>query len=376
MLRALPLGVILPALGLVVLGLFFIYSASTDFEMVAEGLAEPRDFHIRQAAFACAGLLIMLTVALTPPRWLASHWYAYVLLGVAMLAAVALLGRSINGATRWIMIGPFGLQLSEFCKPLMIVALAGYLRFHQSVDSPRAFLWCVAICTAFIIPILLQPDAGTAMVFIPVAAAMIWCAGGNRVYMVALGSLGAAALPTAFLMGALEDHQMKRIETYLASFGGEVADRTGDGYQLWQSITAVGSGGFSGEGYGLGMQAQLAFLPEAHNDFIFAIYAQEMGLIGVAAFIALYFFMLTRVLRIARSTRDPFSRLVVVGVAALLFTQAAMNLGVVSGALPVTGVTLPFVSYGGSSLLAGFASLGLVCNIAIQPPRMMGKATF
>jgi rod shape determining protein RodA len=274
------------------------------------------------------------------------------------------------------MLGPFGLQPSELCKPLLVVALAGYLRYHKSIDTLGAFGACLLIAGAFLFPIMLQPDLGTAMVFIPVVGAMVWVAGGNRVYLASLGAAGVAVIPAAFVMGVLKDHQMKRIEVYLSGLSGDFADRTGDGYQIMQSMTAIGSGGFSGQGYGMGSQSQLAFLPERHNDFIFAVIAQETGLIGVMVFLGLLFFMITRILRVADKTRDPFSRLVVVGVAAIFFAQAAINVAVVSGALPVTGITLPMVSYGGSSLLSGFAALGLVCNIAVQPVRVMGKATF
>ncbi|MCA8911368.1 MAG: rod shape-determining protein RodA [Planctomycetes bacterium] len=376
LLRALPLGVIIPALMLCGVGIAFIYSATTDFEMVSEGLAHASGFHLRQAGFVIAGLMLMLFIALLPPRWLSTHWYAWMLFGMAMLGAVLVFGKTVNGAKSWIMIGPFGLQPSELCKPLIIVALAGYLRYHQSIDSLRAFFWCLAIAGAFLVPIMLQPDLGTTMVFIPVVAAMIWVAGGNRIYLGSLALMGISVIPAAYVCGLLKEHQMKRIEIYLSGLSGEVADRTGDGYQILQSMTAIGSGGLTGEGYGMGTQSQLAFLPERHNDFIFAVIAQETGLLGVAGFLSILFFMITRILRVGDVTRDPFSRLVVIGVAAMFFAQAAINIGVVSGVLPVTGITLPLVSYGGSSLLSGFAALGLVCNIAIQPVRTMGKATF
>lgn len=376
LLRALPLGVLIPALMLCGVGIAFIYSATTDFEMLNEGLGRASAFHVRQAGFVFIGLLMMLFIALLPPRWLSTHWYAWMALGMILLGAVLIFGRTVNGARSWIMIGPFGLQPSELCKPLIVVALAGYLRYHQRIDSLRAFFWCLAIAGAFLVPIMLQPDLGTTMVFIPVVAAMIWVAGGNKIYLGSLALAGVSVVPAAFLFGVLKEHQMKRIEIYLSGLTGEVADRTGDGYQILQSMTAIGSGGFSGEGFGMGTQSQLAFLPERHNDFIFAVIAQETGLLGVAAFLATLFFMITRILRVSLLTRDPFSRLVVVGVAAMFFAQASINIGVVSGVLPVTGITLPLVSYGGSSLLSGFAALGLVCNVAIQPVRTMGKATF
>jgi rod shape determining protein RodA len=376
LLRALPLGVVIPALLLCAFGVAFIYSASTDFELLADGLVRARDYHLRQVAFVIAGLVLMLFIALAPPRWLSTHWYAWLGVGLLMLAAVLVFGRTVNGAKSWIILGPVSLQPSELCKPLLIVALAGYLRYHKSIDSLQAFGWCLAIAGAFLLPIMLQPDLGTAMVFIPVVAAMVWVAGGNRVYLASLGVAGLSVIPAAYVFGVLKEHQMKRIEVYISGLGGDVADRTGDGYQILQSMTAIGSGGFSGQGYGMGSQSQLAFLPERHNDFIFAVIAQETGLIGVAAFIGILFFMVTRILRVAEKTRDPFSRLIVIGVAAMFFAQATINIAVVSGLLPVTGITLPLVSYGGSSLLSGFAALGLVCNIAMQPIRVMGKATF
>ncbi|MBX3459408.1 MAG: rod shape-determining protein RodA [Planctomycetes bacterium] len=376
LLRSLPLAVILPALLLVGAGIAFIYSASSDFELLEQGMVEARDFHVRQAAFAILGFMLMLVVALLPARWLTTHWYAFLALGLLMLGAVLVFGRTVNGAKSWIMFGPFGLQPSELCKPLLIVALAGYLRYHQSVDSLGAFGACLGICGAFLLPIMLQPDLGTALVFMPVVAAMVWTAGGNRVYLGSLAAIGLSVIPAAYLTGMLKDHQMKRIDIYLSSLSGEVADRSGDGYQVMQSMTAVGSGGLTGEGFGAGTQSQLAFLPERHNDFIFAVISQETGLIGVAVFFAIMFFMITRIMRLGYDTREPFARLVVVGVATLFFAQAAINVGVVSGFIPVTGITLPLVSYGGSSLLSGFASLGLVSNVAIQPIRVMGKATF
>jgi rod shape determining protein RodA len=377
LLRALPPGVLIPALLISIGGVAFIYSATTDFELLAEGLATQRGFHLRQLAFLIVGMTAMLFVALMPPRWLSGHWYVWFVLGILLLAAVLVFGREVNGAKRWIAIGGgLNLQPSELCKPLMIMALAGYLRYHKSVDSLGTLAMCIAITGAFVVPILLQPDGGTALLFVPVAGAMIWVAGGNRMYMGILAALGAAVAPAAYLGGLLHDHQVKRVNTYIASLAGEIADPTGDGYQLFQSMTAVGSGGLTGQGFGMGSQSQLAFLPERHTDFIFCVVAEEKGLMGVAVFMALFGFMLVSILNVARVTREPFSRLIIVGVGAMFFCQAAINLGVVTGVVPVTGMTLPLVSYGGSSLLSAWMLLGLVANVAIQPVRTIGRATF
>lgn len=376
LLRLLPPGVVVPALLLCALGVTFIYSATNDFERVAEGLAQPASFHLKQIQFALIGVLLMITVALFPQRWLSGPWPLWLGAGLCMLLAVLVIGRTVNGAKSWIILGPVSLQPSELCKPLIVVALAGYLRYHKSVDSFGALAACLFIAGAFLVPILLQPDLGSALVFIPVVAAMIWVAGGNRVYLGTLGVAGLSVIPLAYLAGVLKEHQIKRIDIYLSSLSGEVADRTGDGYQILQSMTAIGSGGVTGQGYGTGIQSQFAFLPERHNDFIFAIYAQETGLAGVAVYLLLMFVLITRILAVGRGTREPFSRLLVIGVATLFFAQTFINIGVVSGVLPVTGITLPLMSYGGSSLLSAFLALGLVCNVAIQPARVMGKATF
>ncbi|MHC4841405.1 MAG: rod shape-determining protein RodA [Planctomycetota bacterium] len=376
LLKAMPMGVVIPALLMCVTGVLFIYSASTDFELLAEGLSSARGYHKRQIAYAILGFILMICVSLTPQRWFSRYWLFWLALGVSLLGAVLVFGRTINGAKSWIALGPVNLQPSELCKPLLVIALAGYLRYHQSVDTARTFIVSLIIAGLFLVPILLQPDLGTAMVFIPVLAAMIYVAGGNRAYLFGMGFCGLTVIPAAYVMGILKPHQMKRIEVYLSSLTGEVSDRTGDGYHILQSMVAIGSGGVWGKGFGQGSQSQLSFLPERHTDFIFSVIAEEAGLAGVAAFIIVLFWMLSRMLGVAASAKEPFARLVVVGVCTMFFAQAAINIGVVSGVVPVTGITLPLVSYGGSSLLSAFISVGLVCNVAVQPQRVMGKATF
>lgn len=376
LLRALPWGVVLPAVALSFLGIAFIYSASTDFELSESSLAISGAYHVKQAGYLVAGVAAMLALALCPQRWLSNGWPVMLGVGLCMLVAVLAFGKTINGAKSWIMIGPFALQPSEFCKPLICVAIAGYFRFHRHIDSALAFSACVALSLVYFIPIMMQPDFGTSMVFIPMIGAMFWVAGGNRIYMVSLASLGVAALPAAYILGLLKPHQVKRIDVYLGSLSGQVVDRTGDGYQIMQSLTAIGSGGVAGKGFGEGTQSQLAFLPERHTDFIFSVYAEETGLLGVAVFLAIYFVMLARMLGIARNTREPFGRLLVVGIATMFFSQLFINVGVACGIIPLTGLTLPFMSYGGSSLLASFVGIGLVCNVAVQPQRVMGGEVF
>lgn len=376
LLRALPWGVVLPAIALSLLGIAFIYSASTDFELSESSLAISGAYHVKQAGYLVAGVAAMLALALCPQRWLSNGWPVMLGVGLCMLVAVLAFGKTINGAKSWIMIGPFALQPSEFCKPLICVAIAGYFRFHRHIDSALAFSACVALSLVYFIPIMMQPDFGTSMVFIPMIGAMFWVAGGNRIYMVSLASLGVAALPAAYILGLLKPHQVKRIDVYLGSLSGQVVDRTGDGYQIMQSLTAIGSGGVAGKGFGEGTQSQLAFLPERHTDFIFSVYAEETGLLGVALFLAVYFVMLARMLGIARNTREPFGRLLVVGIATMFFSQLFINVGVACGIIPLTGLTLPFMSYGGSSLLASFVGIGLVCNVAVQPQRVMGGEVF
>lgn len=376
LLKSLPWGVLAPALLLTLAGIAFIFSASTDFELPSQGLSRDQDYHIRQLAYAIAAVLLLIGVALVPTGWLSRPWPLWIALGLVMLGAVFLFGRTINGAKSWIALGPVNLQPSEMCKPLLIVALAGFLRFHRQVDSPRTLLMCLGITALFFLPILVQPDFGTAMVFVPVVAAMVWVAGGNRLYLALVGAAGALALPAAYLAGVLKAHQTRRIDIFLSSLTGEIADQSGDGYQLLQSMTAIGGGGVFGQGFGQGAQSQLSFLPERHTDFIFAVVGEETGLAGVTVFMLLFFWLLWQILAVARATREPFARLVAVGVAAMFFAQVVINVGMTCGVMPITGLTLPFVSYGGSSLWTAFASLGLVANVAVQPVRVMGKAPF
>ncbi|MCC6573951.1 MAG: rod shape-determining protein RodA [Planctomycetes bacterium] len=376
LLKSLPWGVLAPAILMTMVGVAFIYSATTDFELTGQGLAHSGDYHVKQIAYAVAAIALLIALALTPTSWLSRPWPLWIAAGLTMLGAVMVFGRTINGAKSWIPLGPVNLQPSEMCKPLLIVALAGFLRFHRQIDSPRTLFMCLGITGLFFFPILLQPDFGTAMVFVPVVASMVWVAGGNRLYMAAIGAMGAFALPVAYLGGFMKAHQSKRIDIFLSSLTGEIADQSGDGYQLVQSMTAVGGGGVFGQGYGQGAQSQLSFLPERHTDFIFSVIAEETGLIGVAVFLLIFFWMLWQMLAVARNTREPYARLVCVGVAAMFFAQLVINVGMTCGVMPITGLTLPFVSYGGSSLWTAFVSLGLVANVAVQPERVMGKTPF
>ncbi len=376
LLRALPWGVVAPALLLALIGLAFVYSASTDFDLAESSLSTGSRYHVKQAVYLFAGLTLMVAIALCPQRWFAGGWPFWLGLGLAMLVAVLVFGKVINGAKSWIMFGPFALQPSEFCKPLICIALAGYLRFHRHIDSAAAFVACIVLTSLFFFPILMQPDFGTAMVFVPMVGSMFWVAGGNRLYMYSLAGFGAALFPSAYMLGLLKPHQVKRIDVFLSSLSGDVMDKTGDGYQMLQSMTAIGSGGVLGKGFGEGTQSQLAFLPERHTDFIFSVFAEETGLIGVTLFLLVYFVMLERMIAIARNTREPFGRLLVVGIAAMFFAQLCINVGMACGVMPITGLTLPFVSYGGSSLLASCVCLGLVANIAVQPQRVMGSDVF
>lgn len=376
LLTSLPWGAVVPALCAAMLGIAFVYSATTDFGLAESSMANAGSFHLKQAGYLVFGVAVMLAVTLFPQRWLSGAWPVWLAAGFAMLVAVLVFGKTINGAKSWIMFGPVALQPSEFCKPLICIAIAGYFRFHRHIDSAAAFAACVGLSLVYFLPIMMQPDFGTAMVFLPMIGAMFWVAGGNRAWMFSLAALGAAAFPAAYLCGLLKPHQVKRIDVYLGSLSGHVVDRTGDGYQIMQSLTAIGSGGWKGKGFGEGTQSQLAFLPERHTDFIFAVFAEETGLLGVAFFLVLYFVMLERMLAVARKTREPFGRLLVVGIASMFFAQLFINVGVASGVMPLTGLTLPFMSYGGSSLVASFLSLGLVCNVAVQPQRVMGGDLF
>jgi rod shape determining protein RodA len=291
---------------------------------------------------------------------------AYPLYGLVLLLLVAVIfkGKVVMGARRWLELGPMVLQPSELAKVAVALAVARY--FHE-VPPPKGGYRVEQLAVPFaliLIPVALvirQPDLGTALIIAAIGFTLCLFAGIQRRTLAALcvlGLLGGAVGWSHFLKG----YQRRRVETFLNPEG----DALGAGYHANQSMIAVGSGLLLGKGWGHGTQTQFSFLPEQHTDFIFSVWAEEHGFLWSSAVLLLYFALLAWALGVAGGARERFGTFVATGVAALVFWQVFINIGMVTGLLPVVGVTLPLLSYGGSSLLSVLIGLGILYNIQMR----------
>ncbi|MDP3724014.1 MAG: FtsW/RodA/SpoVE family cell cycle protein [bacterium] len=282
----------------------------------------------------------------------------YLYLGAVILLAITLFwGFESRGSIRWIPIGPYRFQTSEFAKPVFIIAFSTFLlRF-----PPRTIRHVLVHVGLLLPPFLLtarQPDLGSAMVILAVWGLLLFL-GRLRWQYAAIGILLLAPL-LPFSWNALHDYQQTRILTYLNPY----RDPLGAGYSALQSQIAVGSGGFFGRGLGKGIQSHLQFLPEHATDFVFASFAEEFGFVGVLGLLFLYGWLLARLIRLSFSSHEWVGMLVVSGVAGLFFAQMSIHIGMNMGLLPITGITLPFLSYGGSSVVSFGISLGLASSVS------------
>jgi len=317
---------------------------------------------VRQAMWAGAGLICMLLALSFDYHWLERYgWIPYVL-GIILLLAVTVAGSSGGGARRWIDLGPVSLQPSEFAKLALIIALVRYLH-RQAGDTPltlRALIVPFALLVPVAALILKQPDLGTAVV-VCMTAGMVLLLSGLRLRWIL--AVAAVVVPVApYLWHHLKPYQQRRILTFI----DPQADPLGAGYHIIQSKIAIGSGLLHGKGFLRGTQNHLNFLPEQHTDFIFAVFAEEWGFIGATILVVLYAALLMRCFVIAFRARDSFGVLLAFGLTAGIFCQVFVNMGMAMGVLPVVGVTLPFFSYGGSSMLACMVAIGLLMNISMR----------
>lgn len=332
---------LLTALALImVAGLVVLYSASgQDTAMVT-----------RQAVRLGIGLVALVGLSLAPP-YILRLWTPWVYgLGVVLVAATWVLGEG-QGADRWLDLGVVRFQPSEIMKLAVPMMVAAYLHPRVLPPGPRDFIVCVAILAVPALLIARQPDLGTALLVGVSGGFTLFLAGLRWRVILGLAAVGIAALPALWLV--MKEYQRDRVRTFL----NPESDPLGDGWNIIQSKIAVGSGGFDGKGWLNGTQSRLEFIPERHTDFILAVLSEEFGLLGVLALFAAYLFVVGRGLYIASVARDTFSRLVTGSLAMTLFVYVLVNGGMVSGVLPVVGVPLPLISYGGTSavtLLAGF----------------------
>jgi rod shape determining protein RodA len=324
--------------------------------LAAVGSASPERVTAQLVNIAVA-LTVMRAVAQVPPQrlmHLALPAYAF---GVLLLIAVALFGDVSKGARRWLNLGFMRIQPSEVMKIAMPLMLAWYFQKHEAMLRLRDYVVAALILLLPVALIARQPDLGTAILVFAAGFYVIFFAGLPWKVIIGLGVAGAAAAPFAWTM--LHDYQRHRILTLL----DPEKDPLGKGFHIIQSTIAIGSGGILGKGWGQGTQAQLEFIPERHTDFIFAVYSEEFGLLGNLVLLALYALLLGRGLMIAANAATMFARLLAGAVTLIFFTYAFVNMGMVSGILPVVGVPLPLISYGGTALVTLFLGIGILMSI-------------
>ncbi len=316
----------------------------------------------RQAMWIAVGLGgLLLAASIDYVNYYRWSWYLYSI-NILFLVLVLFIGRDAGGSYRWISLGFFDFQPSELAKILVIISLARLLVDYQ--DRLISFVKSLPLLLLFIVPpillILLQPDLGTALVFIVLFFAMLFLAGVPLVNLMLMACAGLAALP--FLWARLLDYQKMRLLVFL----NPELDPLSYGYQLSQSMIAIGSGGVSGKGLFEGTQVHLQFLPEQHTDFIFSVLGEELGFLGAALLLFLYFILIYRILIIGSFSKDRFGALICLGVAILITFQVMVNIGMSLGVMPVTGLPLPFMSYGGSAMLINMVSIGVVLSVGMR----------
>ncbi len=354
---------------LVLLGIVLINNTTAGVEGIfdTENLIE--DFTFRQILYALAGFTVLFILSQFDYRIFAGlSWYFYAGM-IGLLLVVFALGRLTLGAQRWIPLGPFQLQPSEIGKLLLVLVLAKYLADHsKQMDKWRTLVISFGIVILPTVMTYAQPDLGTSLIFLFVWGIMILAAGLSWKQLLTLGILLLILLPIVWL--TMQDYQRARLTTFF----NPTADPLGAGYNVAQARIAIGSGEVWGRGIGAGTQSQLQFLRIRHTDFIFSVVGEELGFFGGVFFFALYAFVLIRMLRAAQVSRSVFGRLTAVGFAAALFFQAFVNLGMNVGIMPVTGIPLPFVSSGGSSLVTYLMMIGIIQSI-LAHERLLGLRT-
>jgi rod shape determining protein RodA len=324
------------------------------------------DIWMTQATWMGIGTALALFVVLVDYKLFRQG--AWIFYGVVLLLLVAVLvkGRVVMGARRWIHVGPVGFQPSEFAKIAVILVLARWFSRDAESDprrGPRGLLEIAIPALLVLVPAVLvqrEPDLGTALIVVAVGATMILFAGVRWKTLVVL--VAAVTVAAGAAWPHLKPYQRKRVETFLNPEG----DVLGAGYHATQSMIAVGSGQGFGKGWGQGTQTLLSFLPEQHTDFIFSVWAEEHGFAGALLLLVLYFALVGSGITIALRARDRFGQFVAVGATALVFWHAFINLGMVTGVMPVVGVTLPLMSYGGTSVLVVFLALALLASVGTR----------
>ncbi|MGP3791190.1 putative lipid II flippase FtsW [Pseudomonas sp. B392_1p] len=367
----LDLPLLLGCLALLGLGLVMVASASS--EVAAAQLGDPLYHMTRQLVYMVIGLVACAVVLMVPmATWQRLGWMLLAA-AFAMLVLVLLVGREVNGSIRWISLGMINVQPSEIAKIFVVIYLAGYLvrRQEEVRESWMGFLKPIFVLIPMAVLLLLEPDFGATIVLFAAAAAMLFLGG---VGLLRFGLSAGLAVGALYLLIKTQPYRMARLTTFTDPW----ADQFGAGYQLTQALIAFGRGEWFGVGLGNSIQKQF-YLPEAHTDFVFAVLAEELGMVGALITLALFVLISVRALYIglwAQKAKQFFSAYVAYGLAFLWIGQFLINIGVNVGLLPTKGLTLPFLSYGGSSLVICCVSLGLLLRIEWERRSQLGNENF
>jgi rod shape determining protein RodA len=344
------------------LGCLMIFSATRG--------RDPSDFDtsflVKQVLFVGIGAAVMLGVALIDYRRyreIAPIAYGAILL--LLLMVVTGLGSERKGSQAWFQLGPFQLQPSELAKIVVIVSLASLIAHFNSVLDARRLVIVLAVTGVPMALIMLQPDLGTTLVFVAVGMGMLLIGGAQVRHIAALTLVGIIGVGMVLNSGMLEEFQQCRLISFLETQDQECTER-GASYNLEQAKTAIGSGAWMGTGLFEGTQTRLDIVPEQHTDFIFTALGEELGFVGAGTLLALLSIITWRIWRTAQLARDPLGTLICVGVLSMFVFQVFENVGMTMGIMPITGIPLPFMSYGGSSTLTAFIGMGLVLNVHMR----------
>jgi rod shape determining protein RodA len=351
-------GTLLFALAITALSVVVLYSATYERGDHLAGL------HLKQLSWIGLGVVVMCVALCIDYQTLCRYTHVFYGVALAGLIAIMLFGRVINGAQRWLVLGQWRFQASELLKPALILVLARYFSEEKrQEDTVLTFRDLPVPCVLVGLPFFLvvkQPDLSTAMVLLAITGVMIGIVGLQRRVLLIGMLLGACALPAMWHL--LADYQRERLLTLV----NPQSDLLGTGYHSWQSKIAIGSGGLWGKGFRAGTQSHLNFLPEKHTDFIFAVLGEELGFMGVLLLIVLFTGLLLRGFAVAYCAHDRLGMLIAAGVVTLLAVQVGLNIGMTIGLLPIIGLPLPLMSYGGSSLATTFLCLGLLMNVRMR----------
>jgi len=358
---------------LVGFGLVMVFSASSNYTLASDAFnRDPLYFTKRQLVWIAAGSFLLLVLMNIPYRRFKKGYVLFFIPALILLALVPFVGEERNGARSWFGVGSLGIQPTEFAKLALILYLGAVIakKDERFRDFKRGLL-PVTLVIAFVCGlIMLQPDLGSAMVIAVFTAVIIFAGGANLKHLIVLGLAASVILAAWVSVSMLTDpgawsYRIERLTSYLHPLDDEL----GSGYHLVKSLEALGHGGLTGAGFGHSVQ-KLKYLPFPYNDFIFAVIAEEFGFIGSSLFLLTYLFFIWRGIVVALRCPDPYGTLVGIGIMSMIGIQAVINIGGVVGAIPITGVTLPLISYGGSSMIVTLASIGILLSISREYNRV------